>query len=670
VSLEKSVVGSATLPEPGGAFTYNLTITNNSIEPVTISSLIDDHTLSGECQALVGTSLAVGEGTSCNYEVMHMTAGVYRNEAAVTVTDDEGGSASATASASVEVIDVLPAVSLDKSVMGLATLPEPGGAFTYILAITNNSIEPVTITGLSDDYSLSAACLSLIGTSLAAGDGTSCAYQIEFTDVGTYGNTASVAVVDDEQNSASANSGASVTVTDTLPYVSLSKTVFPLSLPKPGGVFTYQLVITNNSVEPVYIVSLTDDYPISSHHCPVLIGTQIAAHGTAKCKYQVTHTYVGTYENNAEVVVIDNEGNEAWATATVDAIVGNKRVLPEDTPSPAPAGPFIPVTGSPTVAIVAGTGHTCQINIDSSVDCWGLNDQGQLGDLTLTDRNIPVKVEGLSGIISLAAGGDHTCALDSNGVVFCWGANNYGQLGVGNNENSNKALRVISLPEGIISITAGHDHTCAVTSSGRVYCWGLNDDGQLNDGTNSNRSRPFFINAIQGVSQVTGGEDYTCGIDEIGLITCWKDAVKFNISGLADGMKVFALNRWVYGGVSAANNGSVFDWHNGQAASVKVDSEMDGLSIGKKFACGFNESGDVTCWGENVNGELGNGETDATRSSPQVVEIAGVWAIASGANHTCVLTEINDTMCWGLNTHGQLGDGSNDSSAIPVEVHE
>jgi alpha-tubulin suppressor-like RCC1 family protein len=76
------------------------------------------------------------------------------------------------------------------------------------------------------------------------------------------------------------------------------------------------------------------------------------------------------------------------------------------------------------------------------------------------------------------------------------------------------------------------------------------------------------------------------------------------------------------------------------------------------------------CWGENTNGELGNGETGVDQTSPQVVDLTGVWAIASGANHTCVRVDSFSTMCWGLNTHGQLGDGTNDSSDTPVEVLE
>jgi len=108
----------------------------------------------------------------------------------VTVTDNEGSTASDTATATVTVTNVNPTVDLTKSV-NPPTLAEPGGVFTYLLTIHNTSVEQVTITALTDSNALSSQCLALVGTSLAAGGSTSCTYTMTRTEAGTYNNTAS-----------------------------------------------------------------------------------------------------------------------------------------------------------------------------------------------------------------------------------------------------------------------------------------------------------------------------------------------------------------------------------------------------------------------------------------------------------------------------------------------
>ncbi len=165
----------------------------------------------------------------------------------MTVADNEGNTAADTDSDSVTVTDALPAVTLSKTVLP-ATLPEPGGVFTYTLSITNTSTEAVTITALTDDNPLSAACNALVGTSLGASATTSCTYTVSQTEAGTYPNDASVTVEDNEGNPASSSSSASVSVTDALPAVMLDKSVTPAILPIPGGLFTYTLTITNTVV--------------------------------------------------------------------------------------------------------------------------------------------------------------------------------------------------------------------------------------------------------------------------------------------------------------------------------------------------------------------------------------------------------------------------------------
>ena len=328
VTLTKSV-DDHSKPEPGGTFNFTLTIKNTSDHSVTITALTDDNALSQQCKDLVGTSLAAGASASCSYPVSHTAIGTYPNEASVTVTDSDGGTASAKDDESVQVTDVLPTVTLDKSVTP-ASRAEPGGAFTFTLKITNTSIETVTITALTDDNALSADCLALIGTSLAPGAHTSCTYTVSHTNAGTYDNTAKVTVVDDEQNPASDTDDQSVQVTDVKPTITVDKTALPLTRAEPGGSFTFSVVVTNTSFESVTITALGDDiYGNLDGKGTCAIGAVLAPDGG-----QYSCSFSGSFHGNAgdsqtDIVTasaVDDDGSTA--SADDDAVVSLTDVKP------------------------------------------------------------------------------------------------------------------------------------------------------------------------------------------------------------------------------------------------------------------------------------------------------------------------------------------------------
>jgi hypothetical protein len=308
VDLVKDVTPS-TLAEPGGAFNYTLTIYNTSVEPVTITALTDNNPLPAECTVLINQIIPAGGSVSCTYSVTHTEPGSYPNTASVTVQDDDGKTASDTDNETVAVTDVIPTVDLVKDVTP-ATRVEPGGAFDYTLTIYNTSLEPVTLTALTDTNALPTSCTDLIGQTIPVGGSVSCAYSVTHTEPGSYPNTASVTVEDNEGNPASDEDTETVTVTDVMPTVDLTKDVTPATLPEPGGVFTFTLTIKNTSIENVTIAALTDDYPLPST-CTDLIGDALTPGQSVSCTYDVTHTEKGSYDNTASVTVEDNEGNPA-----------------------------------------------------------------------------------------------------------------------------------------------------------------------------------------------------------------------------------------------------------------------------------------------------------------------------------------------------------------------
>ena len=227
--------------------------------------------------------------------------------------DNDGTEATDTDDATVDFTNVAPSVTLDKTVTP-ASYPEPGGIFSYNLKITNTSPEDVTITSLTDtNGAADASLLPYLGKTMTPGEVIEIPYTVQHTDTGIYQNAAAVSVVDNDGSPASAQDAESVSVTDVLPTVDLTKEVSPASMTEPGGVFTFTLTITNTSVEPVAITSLTDDNPLSDE-VKALVGTILGAGEWVSVSYPVTHTEAGLYKNTASVTVKDNEGNAASDT--------------------------------------------------------------------------------------------------------------------------------------------------------------------------------------------------------------------------------------------------------------------------------------------------------------------------------------------------------------------
>jgi alpha-tubulin suppressor-like RCC1 family protein len=304
-------------------------------------------------------------------------------------------------------------------------------------------------------------------------------------------------------------------------------------------------------------------------------------------------------------------------------------------------------------AVVAGWAHTCAIGnfVDEDpgdVNCWGYNKNGELGDGTNLNQNFPSYSLGLSGVVSLAAGDDHTCALLDNGSVKCWGDNEFGQLGDGTTNNSNTPVDVKYLVAGVIAITAGWGHTCALIQDGGVRCWGDNEYGQLGDGTDAPyRSVRGMVGGLQNdIVAISAGGAHTCALERDGVVMCWGQD---NYGQLGDG---------------AATNRNL---------PVNVDMNIDDpaieLAAGRDYTCALTRLRKVQCWGGNTSGQLGDG-TVITRRLPIVVDTRGndILGITAGWAHTCAAMSKGGVLCWGSNKYGELGNGTNSDSSVPVEV--
>ncbi len=306
-------------------------------------------------------------------------------------------------------------------------------------------------------------------------------------------------------------------------------------------------------------------------------------------------------------------------------------------------------------------------------------------------------VDELYDVEAIDAGNVHTCALTSYGAVVCWGANMVGQLGDGSTTRRLTAVDVTGLASGAAAVSIFRDHTCGLTDEGGVKCWGWNTSGQLGDGTIVDRSIPVDVEGLaSGVRAVSAGGNHTCALMEPGTVTCWGlnasgqlgtgDEVNASTPVDVDGLSGEASSLSAGGNHTCAllAGGGAVCWGenaNGQVGDGTTADRPDpvavtglpmgnrAVSAGSNHTCAILSTGGVRCWGDNSSGQLGDGTTERRTTPVQVQGLAtGVAAISAGFDHTCALLTGGEIKCWGSNAYGQLGDATTESIEVPVNV--
>ena len=306
-------------------------------------------------------------------------------------------------------------------------------------------------------------------------------------------------------------------------------------------------------------------------------------------------------------------------------------------PESASANPLTNIT-----AISAGEFHTCAV-VDGAAMCWGLNTHGQVGDSTTADRNVPAPVSGLgSGIIAISAGGQHSCALTAAGGVKCWGENSTGQLGDSTTTQRNTPVDVVGLSTGVTAVAAGWSHTCAALTAGGVMCWGANGFGQLGDGTTTPSTVPVSVAGLPvAVAGIATSVFHTCVRTSAGAALCWGN----NESGQL--------------GNGSSTNSSSPVGVSGLASGV---AEISAGSAGTtRSTCALTSAGSVKCWGNNQFGQLGapSGNICGVPCSLTPIGVSGlssgVATIAVGGHNACAGLDSGGVQCWG-STYGSAPD--------------
>lgn len=315
-------------------------------------------------------------------------------------------------------------------------------------------------------------------------------------------------------------------------------------------------------------------------------------------------------------------------------------------------------------AVSAGLEHGVALKSDGTVWAWGRNNNGQLGDNTNTQRNRPVQVKGpggvgfLSGVVAIGADYYGSTALKSDGTVWAWGDGGYGQLGQNSTADNWTPVQVKGVGgtgflTGIVAISVDHALTFALSGDGRVYSWGYNGNGQLGDGTTTNRLAPIVIPGLTGITAVAVGD--------------LQSMVRDSDSG------AWAWGRNTHGQVGDGTNTHRFSAVQvvGITNAAWLAGDGDAFSNAAAHSFTVNADGTLWAWGRNTEGQLGDGTTTDRWTAVQTQGLPTIARVDAGNYHTLAIGTDASVWAWGYNGYGQLGIGSVVTpSILPVRIFE
>ena len=331
-------------------------------------------------------------------------------------------------------------------------------------------------------------------------------------------------------------------------------------------------------------------------------------------------------------------------------------------------------------AISTGISHTIALDSTGQIHAWGLNTNGQLGNNTVTQSQIPINISTVATgsiynggginikiIASLATGTSHTLSLDSAGQIHAWGLNTNGQLGNNTVTQSQIPINISILATGsiynktIIAIVAGSSHTLALDSTGQVHAWGLNTYGMLGNNTTVQSTIPILISAFgsivgKTIVAITAGGNHTVALDSVGQVHAWGYNTSFELGNNNQTQSNIPINVSSFGSI--------------------VNKTIVMIAAGFSHTVALDSTGQVHAWGFSQYGQTGNNISGlyVTTHIPTLISAFGslvnktIIEISTGKYHTFALDSTGQVHAWGNNGNGQLGNNTLTLSPIPVLV--
>lgn len=332
------------------------------------------------------------------------------------------------------------------------------------------------------------------------------------------------------------------------------------------------------------------------------------------------------------------------------------------TTTPGPSGPASGAAAAPLpcgggrcdvpIAVSAGGAHACVVQADGSVWCWGSNTFGQLGDGTRVDRPRAARVPGINDAVQVVTGGEFTCARRRVGGVSCWGRNWFGELGT-------SQPRVATAPQSVpevddaASLAAGHAHACALRRGGGVVCWGENSMRQASPTTTALQVAPIAVAGIADARELAADAEQTCAITGGGELACWGSSFGTNDPAFVPPLHGVVIARDV---VCGRTRGEALACQNNAFDRLRSQLVPGSIAFGGGKLCGSSVDGSVLCGGMYEPGNIVAGPRHLRR-------------MAGGTAFACGIDADDVVWCWGNNLQGQLGDSTlvERSNAVRVE---
>jgi alpha-tubulin suppressor-like RCC1 family protein len=616
------------------------------------------------------------------------TAGAAISPAVIATVQDSSGNTDTAASNGITIAlgtnpsnGTLSGTTTVTAVNGMATFPTlsigmTGSGYTLVASATG-------LTGAtSAAFSVAAGSAAKLGfvvqpSAASAGQVLSPAVQVEIQDaegnaITTATNSITLAIGTNPGN-------GTLSGTTTVTAVNGVATFSTLSLSKGGVAYTLNAYATGlrGATSAAFSVAAGSAAQLGFVLQPSVAGGGRVVSPSVQVAVQDAQGSIVTTATNSVTLAIGTNvaGATLSGTTTVAAVNGVATFSTLRIDKPGSGYTLVASTGgltgatSDVFAIVPSTfqsiswggSHSCALVTIGAAYCWGLNDNGELGNgstsgpgqcaeagavIPLYCSSVPIPVSGGLTFAAVSAGlEEHTCGITTGGAAFCWGYNAYGQLGNGTTTNSATPVPV-SGGLAFAAVSAGYSYTCGIATTGAAYCWGTDDGtGALGNGTTTGSPTPAAVSGGLTFVSVSAGATHTCGVTRNGTVYCWGD-----------------------NGDGQLGNGTTTS--SSTPVAVSGGLTLTAVIVGVRYSCGLTPDGFIYCWGDNTYGQLGNGTTTATTSPVAVSGSLTFSTVSTAGASTCGVALTGAAYCWGRNLSGELGNGTstNMPNTTPVAV--